>query len=336
MVGGAVGADQAAAIQGEQDRQVLDRHVVYQLVVGALQKGRIDRDHRMHAFGGHAGGQGHGVLFGDADVEVPVRVALCEFDHSGAFAHRWRDRGEPFVAFGGLAQPVAENLGIAGLAARLLERELAGHGIELGDAVIFDRVRLGGVETLALDREHMQQLRAANTLESLEGRQQAGQIMPVHRAVIVEAQRAEHRTRRVQVHVVDFAFRAGFVRKRTPRTQAVRGIEPELFGDARGVVAHRAHVLRNRHVVVVVDHEHVEAEMADVIERLEGHAGGHAAVSDHGDGAAVVAAHLRRGGDAGGGRQRGAGVAGTKHVVFRFGAVRERCQPAEAADRFQT
>ena len=36
--GGAVTADQAGAVDGEHHRQVLQRHVVNQLVVGALQK----------------------------------------------------------------------------------------------------------------------------------------------------------------------------------------------------------------------------------------------------------------------------------------------------------
>jgi len=35
---------------------------VDQLVVGALQEGRIDRHHRFAAFAGEAGGEGEGVL----------------------------------------------------------------------------------------------------------------------------------------------------------------------------------------------------------------------------------------------------------------------------------
>ncbi len=43
----AVGADDAAAIDGEHHRQVLDRHVMDQLIVGALQECGIDRHHRL-------------------------------------------------------------------------------------------------------------------------------------------------------------------------------------------------------------------------------------------------------------------------------------------------
>ncbi len=69
----AVGADQAAAVEREHDRQVLQRDVVNQLVVAALQEGRIDRDHRLHAVACQAGGEGHRVLLGDADVEIAIR-----------------------------------------------------------------------------------------------------------------------------------------------------------------------------------------------------------------------------------------------------------------------
>ncbi len=70
--------DHAAAVDREQHVQVLDRHVVHQLVVAALQEGRIDRAHRFGALAGHAGGQRHRMLLGDGDVEVALRVLLGE------------------------------------------------------------------------------------------------------------------------------------------------------------------------------------------------------------------------------------------------------------------
>ena len=66
------------AIEREHDRQVLQRDVVDQLVVAALQEGRVDRDHRLHALAREAGGEGDRVLLGDADVEVALREALLE------------------------------------------------------------------------------------------------------------------------------------------------------------------------------------------------------------------------------------------------------------------
>ena len=77
-MGRAVGADEAGAVEGEAHGQVLDRHVVHDLVVGALQEGRIDGAERLVALRRHAGGEGHRVLLGDADVEGAGGKFLAE------------------------------------------------------------------------------------------------------------------------------------------------------------------------------------------------------------------------------------------------------------------
>ena len=77
-MGRAVGADKPGAVHGKAHRQALDRDVVHDLVVGALQEGRVDRGKRLVAFGGKPGREGHGVLLGDADVEGAIRKRLGE------------------------------------------------------------------------------------------------------------------------------------------------------------------------------------------------------------------------------------------------------------------
>ena len=94
-VRGAVGADQAGAIQGKAHRQALQRHVVHHLVVGTLEERRIDRAERLHAFARHAGGEGDGVLLGDADIEGAVRETLGETIEPGAGRHRRRHGDDP-------------------------------------------------------------------------------------------------------------------------------------------------------------------------------------------------------------------------------------------------
>src|SRR3546814_1602518 len=79
-----VGANQTAAIDREHHREVLDRDVMNQLVVTALQEGRIDRADRLEAFARKAGGERHGMLFGDADIKVAIRKTLREFDQPRA------------------------------------------------------------------------------------------------------------------------------------------------------------------------------------------------------------------------------------------------------------
>jgi hypothetical protein len=90
-MGRAVGADQPGAVDREAHRQRLDRDVVHHLVVGALQEGRIDRAERLHALGRQAGGEGHRVLLGDADIEAAVGEFLAEQVEPGARRHRRGD-----------------------------------------------------------------------------------------------------------------------------------------------------------------------------------------------------------------------------------------------------
>ena len=77
-MGRAVGADQAGAVDRKAHRQALDRDVMDDLVVAALQEGRIDRAERLVAFGRKARGEGHRMLLGDADVEGAVGEGLVE------------------------------------------------------------------------------------------------------------------------------------------------------------------------------------------------------------------------------------------------------------------
>ena len=72
---GAVRAGDARAVQHQRDRLLVQRHVHQQLVEGAVEEGRVDRDHRVHAAHRQAGGGGHRVLLGDADVEPALGVA---------------------------------------------------------------------------------------------------------------------------------------------------------------------------------------------------------------------------------------------------------------------
>ena len=107
-----VGADQPGAVDREAHRQFLDRDVVHDLVIGALQEGRVDRRERLHALGGEAGGEGHRVLLGDADIEAALREFLAEQVEPGARRHRRRDRDDALVLLGFLDQRFGEDAGV--------------------------------------------------------------------------------------------------------------------------------------------------------------------------------------------------------------------------------
>ena len=72
-----------------------------------------------------------------------------------------------------------------------------------------------------------------------------------------------------------------------------------------------------------------------MIQRFIGHAAGEAAVADHRDHLPALAQLPGGCGDAGGGGDRGAAVAGAEDVVGAFLAVREWRQAAQLADGFQ-
>ena len=100
----------------------LHRDVVDDLIVGALQEGRVDRAERLHALRGEAGREGHGVLLGDADIEDAVREDLGEFVETGAGWHGGGDGDDAVVparlvdqAFGkdgGVGRGVGRRLGL--------------------------------------------------------------------------------------------------------------------------------------------------------------------------------------------------------------------------------
>ena len=93
----AVRADQPGAVEGEADRQVLNCHVVHELVVAALQEGRIDRAERPVAFCRQAGGKRHRMLLGDADVEHPLGKDRLHLVQSGSVRHGGGD-GDNFAS----------------------------------------------------------------------------------------------------------------------------------------------------------------------------------------------------------------------------------------------
>jgi hypothetical protein len=78
---------------------------VDQLVVGALQEGRVDRDHRLHSLAGEAGGERDPCCSAMPIVEVALREALVELDHPEPSLHRRRDADQALVLFGHVAQP---------------------------------------------------------------------------------------------------------------------------------------------------------------------------------------------------------------------------------------
>ena len=286
VVGRAVAADEPGAVEHEGDRQLLERDVVDDLVEGALQERRVDRADRAQALAREARGEGHGVLLGDADVVDALRMARAEAVEAGAVGHRRGDRHHPLVAVGEARERVGEGLGPGRRPARR-RAALSGGGVEGGGGVPAEGIGLGRREAAALARAHVQHARTR--------RRRAARRAPAR-----SASRSCPSTGPSSAGRAPRSSRARRpVRARPPTVGAID--MPLSLKTTRSAVA----------------------ELSGVVQRLEGHPRGRAAVADHRHRARSLAAARRRLGHAERGGDRGAGVPGAERVVGALGAAQE-------------
>ena len=330
-MGGAVLAHQAGPVDAEGHIQVLQRHVMDQLVVGALQEGGVDRHHRFAAFAGHAAGQRQGVLLADRHVVVALRETAREIHHAGAFAHGRGDADQARVLLGQVAQPLAEHFLVLGA----LRFGRLGHfhfrlGLDLVDRVVAHRVRFRRAEALALGGVDVQQLRPFQVAHGLQGGGQLVDVVAVDGADVVEADRLEQHVRADHVLHAFFGAAHEVPGRRHGGEHFLAAFAQGDVGlgrpDAREVVGQPAHVVADRHGVVVENHQQVGAGVGGVAHGFEGLAGRHGAVADHRHRAAFVAGLLGAQGHAQRGADRGGRVAHPEGVEFRLGAFREAGQ----------
>ena len=77
-----IGAHQARPIECEENRQILQCHIMNQLVISTLQERRINRNDWLEPLAGNTGRKSHGVLFGDAHIEVSRRKTAFELNQT--------------------------------------------------------------------------------------------------------------------------------------------------------------------------------------------------------------------------------------------------------------
>jgi hypothetical protein len=162
------------------------------------------------------------------------------------------------------------------------------------------------------------------------------------RTEIAEAERLEEQARRDERLerllglVRPFHQVAGHRRQELLRV-ALEPAHQRLRHLARQERRERSDIGRDRHLVVVQDHQQVLLlQLAGVVQRLEGHPAGHAAVADQRDRDARLAAVLFAARDTERGGNRGAGVTGAKMVVRGFVAPEELPDAALLADAVET
>ena len=292
---------QPGPVQAEAHGQVLQRHVVHDLVVGPLQEGRVDRHERLVAFRRQPAREGHRVLLGDADVEGALRMRLAEQVDARAPRHRGGDRHHLVVGIRRLDQALAEHPGV-GRRVRLGLGLDAREHVELDHAVVaVGRGFRRGV-ALALLGHHVQQDRALLAVAHvLEHGQQVVEVVPVDGPDIVEAHLLEHRARAHHQGAGVFLGRGRALVEALGQepAQLLGGLAQGLVGAPRGqareVGRHGAHGRRDRHVVVVEDDDEARVQGAGIVHGLVGHARRHRAVADHRHHVAPLRRRLRPG-----------------------------------------
>ena len=168
VVSGPVGADQAGAVEAEDDRQVLKGDFLEDLVVRALEERAVDVDDRPGAGLGHAGGEGDGVALADADVEELAREGVADLLELVPLAHRGGDHGDLGVAAAGFEQRIADGVGV-GAARRGLERDDAvARLLKRRRGVELDRVFHRRLEAVPLVGQDVEQDRPVQRLDPLE------------------------------------------------------------------------------------------------------------------------------------------------------------------------
>ena len=183
----AVVGRQPGAVHAEDDRQVLQRDVVDDHVVRALQEGGVDGADGAETHGRHPGGKQHGVFLRDADVVVLFGNGLLERLEAGAAWHGGGDPDDRLVLAAELDHRVAEHVLILRRCARFSRGTLTGLGIVWAGAVKFLGMLQGGVEALALLGDHVQDDWLLAALGELECLDQQRQVVSVDRAEVADS-----------------------------------------------------------------------------------------------------------------------------------------------------
>ena len=194
VVAGAVGSGDAGAVQDDGDAGLVQGDVHQQLVEGAVQERGVDGDHGVQPAEGHAGGGGEGVLFGDADVEHPLRVPGGELVQPDGDQHGAGDADDVLAFIGDVGDLVGEDggpgLGPAGFGG------LAGFRVDDADGVeLVGLVGAGGRVAVALFRHGVHDDRAGVVLGRGEGVLHGLEVVAVHGADVLHAEVLEHALR---------------------------------------------------------------------------------------------------------------------------------------------
>ena len=172
-------------------------------------------------------------------------------------------------------------------------QEFAGGGVELARSVPYHRVRFRRGEAFALYGQTMQDARAPDVFEFLQGVHYILDVIAVYRAEIAESKGFEEVSSRFLdepgLEAPDPALQEvpeAVVAEEIPHP-GFEAVVRTARGDFEQVFVHRAYVVVNRLVVVVEQYEQVGPACSGVVQALEGQSTRHRPVPDQRYGLAV-------------------------------------------------
>ena len=221
-----------------------------------------------------------------------------------------------------------------GRPALLLEPSFVGR-IHVGaDAVERARIALSRLETLAFRRAHVQEHGPRNTAGVRNNVAQAIVVVTVDGADVTEAHLLEdHRGLafgRYELHRRGLGAGHRTARGRAERHvpehvlgEFARARRPRLGAQHRKIRCDRPDVRRDRHLVIVEDHDEVRLQRPGVVDRFISEATGQRAVANDGHDRFLAATQIARRCHAERGRDRRGGVAGAERIERRLAAHRK-------------
>ena len=156
-MGLAVRRHQAGPVNGKENLDLQQFHIVDDLVISPLQEGGVNGCHRDHPLAGKAGRKGDLMLFRHAHIKEAVRIRMAKELQPGAILHGCGDGADFGVGCGRFAQSLSENGGEGCRCSHLGVRNDARFGS--GNAMVFTRVFFRRLVALPFCGDHMEEKR---------------------------------------------------------------------------------------------------------------------------------------------------------------------------------
>ena len=289
VMGGTIRSRDAGAVDQEHHGQVVKGNVGDHLVEGALQKTRVDGDHRPLPGHGYAGGERDGVLLGDSGIDHPLRHLVGHFLQTGGRDHRGRNRNDIGIPSGDVEDRTAGDVGQFRLC---LQRSPGGDIETAGTVELVDLVSYCGPVTETLFGHHMDDDRLSELPGLGHGRLEEMEVMAIDPTGVLQTEGVENRGWLEDLLEGFFETIGHLVggltdQRQTPKHPTESALGPfvsrvEAVMGQVGEGRQSAHGWRIRTAVVVDDdHQVGRSGNGDVVEGLVGHASGQGTIADH-------------------------------------------------------